>query len=83
VITDRGWVPIVEGCANPECKRPYQHGKGQVFLCEEDAKNAWGTARANTIHAVWLCDGCSEHYVVTFDQTQKSVSLTKVSTANA
>ena len=75
MMKDRGWLPIVEGCANPGCERAYQHGKGEVFLCEEDPKNASGTARANTIHAVWLCDACREHYVVTFDRTEKSVSL--------
>jgi hypothetical protein len=71
----------VEGCANPQCTRPHPHGKGQIFLCAEDAKNAWATARTNTIHALWVCDNCSEHYVVTFDRTHKSV-LTKASTAN-
>jgi hypothetical protein len=75
LINTRDWVPVVDACANPTCRQAYQHGKGQLFLCEEDAKITWGTARTNTTRAVWLCETCSKQYIVTFDRAQKSVEL--------
>jgi hypothetical protein len=70
-----GWRPIVDRCANPDCRNRFVHNTGELFLFEEDPSGSSGPSHTNNTRAVWLCENCCNSYTVMYDVDDQCFSV--------